>query len=64
MVKINSPEYFKIMAQLITPFSWKKQLEADEGLMFYQYFLILGQIFLLGIQLPLLVLAIRRRFKR
>jgi hypothetical protein len=64
MVKINSPEYFNMMVHLITPFSWRKQFAASEGLMFYQYLLIFFQLFLLGIQLPLMVLAVRRRFKR
>lgn len=67
---------FKSFAEVITPlswsFSWKEtatswvefwaKLTFIKGLRLF--FLVVFQVFLLGIQLPLLVLAVRRRFKR
>ena len=57
--------YRKIIVDLITPFSWKVQPKpgAPEKGNLHYLFLIAGQI-LLYIQLPLLVMAVRRRFKR
>ncbi len=60
----SKPDYFKTLIKLITPFSWKKELEGIYPFSWSKAFLIGSQIFLLGVQLPLMVMAIRRRFKR
>lgn len=55
----NDWQFFQTLADLITPFSWRKgNLES------HHFLLIPFQLFLLGIQLPIMILAIRRRFKR
>lgn len=54
----------KIVVELITPFSWRGKIGDITGSNLWHYaFLILGQI-LLYIQIPLLIMAVRRRFKR
>lgn len=61
----------EVLVEVITPFSWKgsESLKATltntHGIDLLRiYLLIVFQILFLGIQLPLLVLAVRRRFKR
>ena len=56
---------FKSFLILITPFSWKQEITGIAPSNFWFYFcLVSGQIFFLAIQVPLLVMAVRRRFKR
>jgi hypothetical protein len=64
---LSGPVFFKTLVQSISPFSWK--VIAEEGyiteLNWWQYAeFFSGQVLLLGIQLPLLVMTVRRRFKR
>ncbi len=64
---LSGPVFFKTLIQSISPFSWK--VIAEEGyiteLNWWQYAeFFAGQVLLLGIQLPLLVMTVRRRFKR
>ncbi len=54
----------KAVFDLVTPFSWKTLLTSGLNTNWYLFSLIIFQFFLLGIQLPLTVMAIRRRFKR
>lgn len=56
--------YFKALVQLITPFSWKNGLQDNFSFTWDKFILIGSQFLLLGVQLPLMVLAIRRKFKR
>lgn len=55
---------FNTAIELITPLSWRYTLGKIGSDWFYYFLLICGQVFLLGMQLPLLILAVRRRFKR
>lgn len=57
--------YWESMVRLITPFSWRADLAPGKSLSLTDhFFLIPFQIILLAIQVPLLVMAVRRRFKR
>ncbi len=62
---------FGAIIEIVTPFSWKSSKSLLEtftdlhGVKLWRIvLLVLFQIILLGIQLPLLVMAVRRRFKR
>ncbi len=57
---------FRPFVDVSTPFSWAKPLVKGDPLVWKWYFLglIPGQLLLFGIQLPLMILAVRRRFKR
>ena len=62
-----SSVFFEAMVQTFSPFSWKAILEeavitADNVWRYYVYFT--GQVLLLGIMVPLLVMTVRRYFKR
>jgi len=64
-IKSGPPEkYFDILVQLIAPASWAKPGVKVSGDPAFYVFLIFSQIVLLGVQLPLLIMAVRRRFKR
>jgi hypothetical protein len=57
---------FKPFVEVSTPFSWAKPLVKGDPLIWKWHFLLLipVQLFLIGVQLPLMILAVRRRFKR
>jgi len=58
-------EIFRAMVKLITPFSWRSEIKGIQGWGIFEYsLLILGQLLILAVQTPLLVLSIRRWFKR
>jgi hypothetical protein len=60
----DRPNYFKTVVKLITPFSWRNDLLPNNDFSWDKVFLVFSQFGLLGVQLPLMVMAIRRRFKR
>jgi len=56
---------FKSFVHIVVPFSWKDKVKKIGISNWCPYLVfILGQLFLILIQLPLMILAIRRRFKR
>ena len=55
---------FKTSVGVITPFSWRGEISQITGSNWWHYaVLIIGQI-LLYVQIPLFIMAVRRRFKR
>jgi len=64
---VNGPVFFKTLMQTLSPFSWK--VIADEKIIndsnWWQYVVFfVGQLLLLGIQFPMMVMTVRRQFKR
>ncbi|MFQ5674215.1 MAG: hypothetical protein ACE5G9_14130 [Nitrospinales bacterium] len=58
-------KWFGSGVEIVTPFSWRYTMDGINSSNWFRYaILIFSQIALLGVQLPLLIMAVRRRFKR